>query len=79
MPFSQHSHSGEFCAHAKGTLEEVVLTAIELGFRIYGLSEHCPRYREEDLYTEEQEVRGFVARFARRLLSSLVSCALCLR
>ncbi|TFL04577.1 Polymerase/histidinol phosphatase-like protein [Pterulicium gracile] len=55
MPFSQHSHSGEFCAHAKGTLEEVVLTAIELGFRIYGLSEHCPRYREEDLYPEEQE------------------------
>ncbi|KZT59261.1 histidinol-phosphatase [Calocera cornea HHB12733] len=53
MPYSHHSHSGQFCAHAKGTLEEVVLKAIEKGFRTYGLSEHCPRYREQDLYPEE--------------------------
>ncbi|KAJ3055172.1 Enolase-phosphatase E1 [Rhizophlyctis rosea] len=52
---SFHSHSGEFCHHAKGKLEEVVLRAIELGFTAYGLSEHMPRTRVEDLYPEEEE------------------------
>ncbi|KAL1922309.1 uncharacterized protein VTP21DRAFT_9848 [Calcarisporiella thermophila] len=55
MPFSFHSHSGQFCRHAKGTLEEVVLAAIQKGFRVYGLTEHVPRYRTCDLYPEEVE------------------------
>ncbi|OJY68351.1 MULTISPECIES: histidinol-phosphatase [unclassified Rhizobium] len=54
--FSYHGgHSGEFCAHAKSTLEEIVETAIERGFTHYGLSEHCPRYRVEDLYPGEED------------------------
>ncbi|EJD02017.1 histidinol phosphate phosphatase H [Fomitiporia mediterranea MF3/22] len=56
MPFSHHSHSGQFCRHASGTLEEVVLEAIRQKFQIYGLSEHVPRYRLEDRYPEEEEV-----------------------
>lgn len=53
--FSFHGgHSGEFCAHAKSTLEEVVDAAIERGFTHYGLSEHCPRYLEEHLYPGEE-------------------------
>jgi histidinol-phosphatase (PHP family) len=53
--FSYHGgHSGEFCGHAKGKLEPVVQRAIEAGFTHYGLSEHCPRYRDQDLYGEEQ-------------------------
>lgn len=53
--FSYHGgHSGEFCGHAKGKLEAVVQRAIEAGFTHYGLSEHCPRYRDEDLYGEER-------------------------
>lgn len=52
--FSYHGgHSGEFCGHAKGKLEAVVQRAIEAGFTHYGLSEHCPRFREQDLYDEE--------------------------
>ncbi|KAK3816430.1 MAG: Polymerase/histidinol phosphatase-like protein [Benniella sp.] len=51
--FSFHSHSGQFCMHAKGTLEEVVQSAIQRHFTIYGLSEHMPRYRVEQLYPEE--------------------------
>ncbi|KAJ7215101.1 Polymerase/histidinol phosphatase-like protein [Mycena haematopus] len=54
MPHSHHSHSGEFCKHAVGTLEEVVLEAIRQGFEVYGLSEHVPRYRTTDLYPEEE-------------------------
>ncbi|OCH90809.1 histidinol phosphate phosphatase H [Obba rivulosa] len=53
MPYSHHSHSGQFCKHAKGTLEEVVQEAIIQGFEVYGLTEHVPRYRMEDLYPEE--------------------------
>jgi histidinol-phosphatase (PHP family) len=54
MPYSHHSHSGQFCKHAVGSLEEVVLEAIRQGFEVYGLTEHVPRYRDEDLYPEER-------------------------
>lgn len=52
--FSHHGgHSGEFCQHAKDTLREVVERAVALGFTTFGLSEHCPRFRQRDLYQEE--------------------------
>ncbi|KAJ7468247.1 Polymerase/histidinol phosphatase-like protein, partial [Mycena galericulata] len=53
MPHSHHSHSGQFCKHATGSLEEVVLEATRQGFEVYGLTEHVPRYRMVDLYPEE--------------------------
>ncbi|KAG6876070.1 hypothetical protein C0993_005738 [Termitomyces sp. T159_Od127] len=56
MPYSHHSHSGQFCKHAKGTLEEVVTESIRQKFEVYGLTEHVPRYRPEDLYPEETGV-----------------------
>lgn len=64
--FSYHGgHSGEFCAHAKSTLEGVVDAAIARGFTHYGLSEHCPRYRPQDLYPGEEHlgVDGLAAAF----------------
>lgn len=30
-----------------------MVRAIDLGFTTYGLSEHAPRYRSEDLFPEE--------------------------
>jgi histidinol-phosphatase (PHP family) len=39
--------------HAKGTLEQVVQSAIDRRFTIYGLSEHMPRYNPDQLYPEE--------------------------
>ena len=55
MPwFSYHGgHSGQFCRHAKDDLAAVVERAIDAGFTHYGLSEHCPRYRAQDLFGEE--------------------------
>eukprot|EP00050_Salpingoeca_kvevrii_P018409 m.73980 g.73980 ORF g.73980 m.73980 type:complete len:311 (-) comp8041_c1_seq4:173-1105(-) len=50
---SMHSHSGQFCCHASGTLAEMVASAIGNKMRVFGLSEHMPRYRECDLYPEE--------------------------
>ncbi|MET0387499.1 MAG: histidinol-phosphatase [Polyangiales bacterium] len=58
MPwFSYHGgHSGQFCRHAKGELAKVVERAVELGFTHYGLSEHSPRYRTEDLLAGEEDL-----------------------
>ncbi len=52
MPFSHHSHSGQFCGHAENSLEDVVLTAIEKKMEVFALTEHMPR-EEEDFYPEE--------------------------
>jgi histidinol-phosphatase (PHP family) len=52
MPFSHHSHSGQFCGHAKDTLEEVIQRAIVKGMKNFCLTEHMPR-EVEDFYPEE--------------------------
>ncbi|KAL2012881.1 hypothetical protein VTN00DRAFT_406 [Thermoascus crustaceus] len=55
MPFSHHSHSGQFCpGHAKNQLEEVVQTAIAQKMQVFCLTEHMPRHKE-DFYPEEIE------------------------
>ncbi len=46
-------HSGQYCCHAKGALKDIVRSAIDNGFSIYGLSEHCPRYDHRHLFKEE--------------------------
>ncbi|WWC99599.1 hypothetical protein V866_006503 [Kwoniella sp. B9012] len=56
MPHSHHSHSGQFCRHAKDTLEDVVKEAIRKRFEVFGLSEHAPRFRMEDLFPEEADL-----------------------
>ena len=61
MPYSHHSHSGQFCKHASGSLEAVVLEAVRQGFETFGMTEHVPRYRAVDLYPEE--VRPSVLRW----------------
>ncbi|KAL8674824.1 MAG: hypothetical protein Q9168_000805 [Polycauliona sp. 1 TL-2023] len=52
MPFSHHSHSGQFCAHAQNTLEDVVKGAIAKKMHVFALTEHMPR-EQQDLYPEE--------------------------
>ncbi|KAL0954891.1 hypothetical protein HGRIS_003824 [Hohenbuehelia grisea] len=74
MPYSHHSHSGQFCKHALGTLEEVVQEAIRQGFEVFGLTEHVPRHRQEDLYPEELEAEvtpaALVAQFEAFLVEA---------
>ena len=54
MAFTMHSHSGQFCpGHAKDQLEDVIRHAISIGYKTIGLTEHMPRYEEQDLYPEE--------------------------
>ncbi|PVU88688.1 hypothetical protein BB561_005738 [Smittium simulii] len=57
MPFTFHCHSGEFCLHASGTLEQVVKEAISKNFKILGLSEHAPRVCRKDFYPEESHLQ----------------------
>ncbi|KAJ5096159.1 Histidinol-phosphatase [Penicillium alfredii] len=55
MPFSHHSHSGQFCpGHAKNSLEDVIQTAIRQRMQVFCLTEHMPR-SQEDFYPEEIE------------------------
>ncbi|KAG8967669.1 histidinolphosphatase [Tulasnella sp. 419] len=65
---SHHSHSGQFCTHAQGDLESVINEAIRQKFKIFGLSEHVPRYRDVDLYPGEQPLGGLF--HLRQLFSS---------
>ncbi|KAK5093343.1 hypothetical protein LTR70_004714 [Exophiala xenobiotica] len=55
MPFSHHSHSGQFCpGHAQDALEDVIKAAISKGFQVFALTEHMPRH-DQDRYPEEIE------------------------
>ncbi|KAK5122477.1 hypothetical protein LTR85_004061 [Meristemomyces frigidus] len=53
MPFSHHSHSGQFCGHAVSTLEDVVQAAISKRMSVLCLTEHMARDRA-DFYPEEE-------------------------
>ncbi|KAJ9480111.1 Histidinol-phosphatase [Pseudozyma hubeiensis] len=53
MPHSHHSHSGQFCSHAKDSLASVLQQAHHLGFTHFHLSEHVPRANSTELYPEE--------------------------
>ncbi|EER40179.1 histidinol-phosphatase [Histoplasma capsulatum var. duboisii H88] len=58
MPFSHHSHSGQFCeGHAKNSLEDIIRTAIGNRMRVFALSEHMPRMAQ-DFYPEEIEANA---------------------
>lgn len=67
MPFSHHSHSGQFCGHAVDSLEEVVQDAISKGMHTFCLTEHIPR-DEIDFYPEEASTH--TAESLRRLFDA---------
>lgn len=47
-------HSGQFCSHATGTLEEIVESYISKGFSWVGITEHIPPAMEKFIYPEEK-------------------------
>lgn len=48
-------HSGEFCSHAKNTLEEVILAYIDKGFSWVGITEHAPPVSTAFIYPDEKD------------------------
>ncbi len=68
--FSLHGgHSGEFCHHATGALEDLVRAAVARGMRVFGLTEHQPPATDASRYPDEVEAGltavGIQERFAR--------------
>lgn len=68
-PVSIHGgHSGQFCSHAKNTLEEIVLAYIDLGYPWVGITEHMPPVSDAFVYPEEKsaglDARALKERFA---------------
>jgi histidinol-phosphatase (PHP family) len=61
-------HSGQFCSHAKDTLEEVVQAYIAQGFAWVGLTEHMPPSGEAFLYPEERQAGLTAALMAERFV-----------
>ncbi len=48
-------HSGEFCSHAKNTLEEVIRAYIDHGYPWVGITEHMPPVTDAFVYPEERQ------------------------
>ncbi len=48
-------HSGQFCNHAKDSLEDIITQYIKLGFKQVGISEHIPPISNEFLFPDEIE------------------------
>ena len=63
------AHSGEFCSHAAGNLEEIIRTYIHQGFKWVGITEHMPpaenRFRYPDEIRAGLEARDLYHRFSR--------------
>ncbi len=61
-------HSGQFCGHAKDTLEEIIQAYIDQGFTWVGITEHMPPVSDAFVYPEEKraglDARGLKERFA---------------
>ena len=75
--FSFHGgHSGEFCCHAQGRLEDVLEAAVRAGFSSYGVSEHAPKQRDADLYEDEA---GLTAADTQDRFRAYAACAFELR
>ena len=49
-------HSGQFCDHARDTLEEIVAAYHRAGFECVGLTEHMPPMTDAGLYPDEAEL-----------------------
>lgn len=58
-------HSGAYCDHAEGALEDLVRRAVARGMPAYGLTEHAPRVEPTHLYAEEQDLGWDTAHLAQ--------------
>ncbi|HEV2474392.1 MAG TPA: histidinol-phosphatase [Chthonomonadales bacterium] len=58
-------HSGEFCDHAQGALEEILEAAVAAGYTTFGVSEHAPRVEDRFLYSEERKMGWTVPKLER--------------
>ena len=72
-PVSIHGgHSGQFCGHAKNSLEEIVQVYIAQGYPWVGITEHMPPVSEDFVYPEERSA-GLNAKALRTRFADYMS------
>ncbi len=72
-PVSVHGgHSGQFCNHAKNTLEEMIIAYVDHGYRWVGITEHMPPVSDHFLYSDEIEA-GLNAKTLQKRFGDYIS------
>ena len=66
-------HSGEFCCHAKNTLEQIIKTYISNGFIWAGITEHMPPVSDDFLYPLEIQ-QGYNAEKIQLRFKQYIKC-----
>lgn len=67
-------HSGQFCNHAKDTLEDVINAYIEKNFAWVGITEHMPPVSDTYLYPDEKKASLTAELLHRRFASYISTC-----
>lgn len=62
-------HSRDYCDHAYSSLRDMLQAAVEVGYRVFGVTEHAPRVEARFLYPNELalgwDVSTLIANFER--------------
>ena len=75
QPVSIHGgHSGQFCSHAKNTLEEVILAYVRQGYPWVGITEHMPPVSDAFVYPEERRAGLNAKTLAERFARYIATC-----
>jgi histidinol-phosphatase (PHP family) len=75
QPVSIHGgHSGQFCSHAKNTLEEIVLAYIREGYPWVGITEHMPPVSDAFVYPEERRAGLNATSLTQRFAEYITTC-----
>ena len=67
-------HSGEFCSHARDSLEDIVRAYLDRGFAWVGITEHMPPASDAQLPPEERAA-GLDAESAYERFAAYFACA----
>ncbi|BBO67575.1 putative histidinol-phosphatase [Desulfosarcina alkanivorans] len=74
-PVSLHGgHSGQFCGHAKDTLEEMVQAYIEQKYPWVGITEHMPPVSDAFVYPEEEKAGLDAGYLKERFSDYMAAC-----
>ena len=75
QPVSIHGgHSGQFCGHAKDTLEEIVLAYIDQQYPWVGITEHMPPVSDDFVYPEEKHAGLDANALKERFAGYMTTC-----
>lgn len=67
-------HSGQFCAHARDRLEEIIIAYIAGGFSWVGITEHMPPVSDAFRYPDEIELGLSAETLYRRFAEYITTC-----